>query len=361
MEALLPSFFPSSLTHLTFKLMDQLVCLPASLLYLSIEPFGGKKVTELMLNNLPPSLTYLSIKEPITYNSHIVIHSLPPKLTHLHVLDSFNNLILPPLLPSSLTHLTTPHLIDHSHTSTLTSLIFLGHFNASIDHLPPSLKRLRLGVQFNHPINNLPVSLTHLTVGYSFDQPMNSLPPTLLHLKITSCTFNQPIDQLPTSLSTLNICSSVFNQPITLLPSSLSSLIILSRVFTHTVESLPPLSLLQLYISASSSFSPLPTTITRLILGKSFNLPLSVLPTSLYILIIGKKFNHPFLLLPFYMDKLVLKNSRYSHPISLPPFLSHLRIGTSPITLPPHNGNHYTNMRRYISENKWYTAIDEST
>lgn len=369
-ETVFNTNFPSSLTHLTCRFYTQPAPLPPSLLHLDVTLWAERTIgdNEQFIYNLPSSLTYLKVtREKISRNTDLVISSLPPQLIHLHILHP-HILLRPFPLPLSLKHLTIQNWIDDPElysSSTLTNLTFGKDFNSSVNHLPPSLKRLQFGSRFNLPINNLPGSLTHLFLDYAFNHPVNSLPSSLLHLEILGGVFDQPVNQLPLSLKYLNIRSRKFKHSITSLPSSLSSLILSSDEFNLPVEPLPPLSRLELLLFVGGPFplllSSFPPTITKLVLGNSFDHPLTILPPTLHSLTIGLQFNHPLNNLPFFMDELALANEDYSHPLSLPPFLSKLKIGSAFIELPPCNGNREYILIQRRHKRKWLIVVDENT
>ncbi len=131
------------------------------------------------------------------------------------------HILLDPLLPPSLTHLTLSP-----------------GFNQHVNSLPPTLTYLKFGWWFNRPVDCLPDSLIHLQFGDFFDQSVNHLPPSLKYLQFGHY-FNHTVDSLPPSLTTL-IFGEWFSHPLFSLPSSLTKLMFcMDSRFNHPIE-IPP-------------------------------------------------------------------------------------------------------------------------
>jgi hypothetical protein len=89
----------------------------------------------------------------------------------------------------------------HSHT-----------FNYPINHLPSTLKHLKLGSGFDQSIDNLPNNLHTLEVYFfgSFNQPINKLPSTLSILKLPF-QFDSLVGHIPTRLEHLHIYNKSYD------------------------------------------------------------------------------------------------------------------------------------------------------
>lgn len=95
------------------------------------------------------------------------------------------------------------------HLPPLKTLVINGPISHPIDHLPSSLKNLKIKVlkQFCLPLDNLPSGLTHLhLVLHSFKSSIDHLPSSLLmlYLNFRSCDIRS-IDYLPAAITQLHI------------------------------------------------------------------------------------------------------------------------------------------------------------
>ena len=106
------------------------------------------------------------------------------------------------------------------------------YFSDKLDNLPKSLKSLKINSNnFNQKIDNLPHSLNTLYIrGTQFDQTVTNLPKSLKKLVIIG-TFSQNIDLLPDSIRVLRIISLMFNQQLNNLPKSLKELQIGNKIW----------------------------------------------------------------------------------------------------------------------------------
>lgn len=175
----------------------------------------GKRFEQSLKNSLPSSLTHLSFLG----RYRISINHLPPKLLHLDIgLYSLKGIKISRNYPPSLVFLS------------------LG-LNQPLDDLPTTLTHLHLYCNFNKPISNLPPKLTLLTIDGRFNQPINPLLPGLTHLCFCyDSQFNQPLINLPSTLIRLTFGTG-FNQPIDCLPPV--SYLKLGRNFNQNLDSLP--------------------------------------------------------------------------------------------------------------------------
>ena len=159
--------------------------------YLSLQPINipitvhidDYKHLQLILDNLPETITYLSIeyhKHYFDYNGDFI----------------FNIPIVYNKLPSRLKKL----------------YITLPEFNYPLDNLPPALEVLDIQCyRCNIPIDFLPGNLKKLTINCrNFYQSLNNLPETLEHLYISCNNFNHSLhnfNNLPNNIKTLSIFS----------------------------------------------------------------------------------------------------------------------------------------------------------
>ena len=109
----------------------------------------------------------------------------------------------------------------------------LGHsFDKSIDHIPETIRILRLGCMFSQRIHFLPPALEHLEFSFlclcskhpTFNHPFPSFPRQLSHLLLNN-DFNQSLNDLPESLEVLQIGDG-FRQRFSRIPANLSILLI---------------------------------------------------------------------------------------------------------------------------------------
>lgn len=279
---------PSQVTHLEVCLKfgdpNGKICpgvLPSRLRTLSLEGnfdhyFAGQSM-------LPQSLTELSLNH--SFNAPFDICVLPSQLLKLQLGAAFNQRLaaLPPKL---------------------TELIFGYNYNQplSASVLPSNLSKLVFGDSFNHPLKKgtLPDSITWLGFGDMFNQPIQE---GVLPARLTKLAFGfnycASLPVLPCQLQSLK-CGHEYNEPLEpgMFPVSLTSLVFGYFCNQLTSEVLPS-RLRSLYISGgfNSSLSTLPTSLTYLNLGGSFNrwIENDILPTGLRCLIFGRAFNQPLL------------------------------------------------------------------
>jgi hypothetical protein len=186
----------------------------------------------------------------------------------------------------------------------------LSYFDHPVNNLPQSLTHINFGAYFNQPLDNLPKGLIYLQVGIYFNQPLDNLPHGLTNLDLLYSHFNQPLDKLPHSLTCLTI-GSQFNQPLDKLPHSLTHLTIGTQ-FNQPLDKLPH-------------------GLTHLVFGKKFNQPLDKLPHDLTYLYFGANFNQPLDKLPHGLTDLYFDgDSQFNQPLSnenLPKSLTRLILG----------------------------------
>ena len=166
--------------------------------------------------------------------------------------------------------------------------------------LPPLITRLDMHAKFNKPLPPLPHSLTYLSFGTDFNHPVNNLPPNLKQLKLSE-RFNHSVDYLPHALTHLTF-GEFFNQPLNRLPSGLLQLK-LGTKFNQPLNHLPALLTHLLYPEKESIFHH---SLSFLLLAK-FNYSMDNIPSSITHLDINAGFCQPI--------------------TSLPPSLTHFRIG----------------------------------
>ncbi len=397
---------PSSITHLSIKYSTiDIKFFPPLLIYLKLTYFGNpippvpQTVTNIFIKSnkndatIPASITHLHTNmETLDY---------PPSLTHLWIIKTF-----PPILPSTLvflslkrvrnfpswyhlhylTHLEIhkssspnpmnplPHSLttlviretqikmpnlDISHLTNLTTLELpcgLPLINAppSLTHLysyskyhsfpfPPSLSHITLispydTLPFNMKIYEFPSSLAYLELNAATVK-LGSLPPSLLHLHLQStyCSGFQ-YDSLPPALQSLSYLTSDFFQFVDHLPTTLTHLTF-GLTFNKPVDCLPP-SLLHLTFGNSfdKDVDHLPQSLTHLKFGKMFKNPIDHLPVSLthlafefeFLAYCDSNFNQPIDHLPYSLQSLVFSSqSTFNQPIDhLPPNLTHLSLGS---------------------------------
>ncbi len=239
-----------------------------------------------------------------------------------HPLDSVG-------LPRSLTHLTFGKDFNCPIDSALNDLVnltflkFSTQFDQPIQRLPPRLIHLCFGPFFNKPLPSLPLSLQCLMFGSSFNQRIPELPllDKLSHL-VFDHDFNQLID-LPKNLISLSF-GFCFNQPINFLPHKLRHLT-LGLLFHQLLPPLPPnLEIFFVSYKYTHPFS-IPPTITALRIQSSF--PTTALPTGITSLsiIIGPT-DGPIAALPNTITRLQLASIRNSNCPPLPPNLIYFSI-----------------------------------
>lgn len=232
--------------------------------------------------------------------------------------------------------------------------LFVPAFNLSLDYLPGSLTKLNL-VTYSGNIDYLPTSLQRLDIENEFDSPVDYLPESLLYLRL-GCSFDHPVDNLPQHLQLLTMGIS-FNQPVDNLPSSLASFYILEKMnywkstFSAQVEE-----------RASDSeydfcqfVDHLPSSLSNLILGDDFNLPIDNLPPNLQQLRVGRGFGQLIDYLPPNLNTLIL-GATFNEPIEfLPHSLKSIVLeGDDPYeqslaTLPPNITHFGTDVEHLLS------------
>lgn len=162
-----------------------------------------------------------------------------------------------------------------------------------IDHLPNSLTYLKLMAANSPPLDHLPLSLDFISFSFlNLLFPPDHLPPNLtkLHLEVTNF-FTFPLDHLPSSLVSLDLAINEALFPITQFNHLPSSLLHLET--EHNWEGLPP-NLTHLYLpSVDTSLYSIPHNLTSLAIGDAFNALLPPLPSSLTTLILGASFDQP--------------------------------------------------------------------
>ena len=212
--------------------------------YLNLQPINvpiyNYKHLQLILDNLPETITYLSIefhKHYIEYNEYngnlisnisIVYNKLPSKLKKLYItMPEFNN----PLdnLPSTLEVLN----------------IQCYKCNIPIDFLPSNLKKLTINCrEFNQSLNNLPQTLEHLYISCNnFNQllhNLNNLPNNIKTLSIFSIIISEDykIEKLPDKLEELKLCTGKCQAKyyISSLPDKLKTIIIINNSLRNISE-----------------------------------------------------------------------------------------------------------------------------
>lgn len=317
--------------------------LPQNLLELNLE----NTQNNFSLESLPPSLTKLSLG----FKFNQKLENLPLSLKILKLGPNFNQPIssLPPALTRIKFFREFDQKIDEILPRSLLSITFRydSKFNQKIDHLPPSLKKLTLGLSFNQKINHLPFSLQKLSIYGQFNQPIISLPHSLKKLIIRG-DFDQPVNFLPPSLSHLSLSHSF---PVDSLPLSITHLSLTSHNFRHSLDGLP-LSLSHFFIhSYDKPISNLPNSIKQIVIFGNFNEKI-ILPSSLthFLITDAANFYRPqtlqneIIILPQNIKYLHLSASTYKLEIdNLPPSLSHIsfsRFFNSPVNHLPHSLTH---------------------
>eukprot|EP01133_Synstelium_polycarpum_P001360 gene1360-1558_t len=273
--------------------------LPSTLTYLRID--NSHDTTIISQGFLPPTLLTFNVNE---FKQPITEGLFPSSLLRLTINTGFNHPIIPGSIPSLVTHL----FLGNSFRQPLV----IGSIPSSVTHFRMHL----LSTQTITP-GALPLSLTHLFIGCAPDsRPLlpGSLPPSLQHLTLGS-NFNQPIspDLLPQSLKFLTF-HNYFNVEFLpdCLPSSLEYLALgenYRKIFQ--VGSLPS-SLKQLRFPIKNG-------------GYQYDIQAGVLPSTLTHLDLGLKF--PKSPLPSSITHLMLRLITDITPDDLPPSITHLELG----------------------------------
>ncbi len=177
-------------------------------------------------------------------------------------------------------------------------------------------------------MGSLPPNLTHLELGISFRHHLNMLPPSLCHLSFSfadRCLVNWKLTSLP-NLTHLSIGGN-FRQNI-LLPPSLNSLVLEATALYHEWK-IAPTSLSHFNDELQKS------SISKLTLGSSFNLPVSCLmsfsahlipPLSITWLCFGDHFDQPVESLVGSLLHLEFGNLFNQRVDSLPQSLQYLKV-----------------------------------
>lgn len=343
---------PASLTTLYINIdikNHPLDHLPPALTHLVVETQFNQNIC---FDHLPESLQHLHIKAPVT----VPLDHLPSSLTHLSIalcsssLDNLPSSLVSlrvgakiPIdnLPLSLQYL---HLnafelpIDHLPSSLKHLIIGDSFFNQYLDHLPPGLTHLTLDISnsnmFDKPLDNLPAALTHFSfsarLGYSSN--IDHLPISLKYLKLPTCRTS--LDYLPPALTQLSIQGSPFLDH---LPATLTSLSI-DESFTNLANHLPA-SLTTLSFPSSPNFHyhyhHLPRSLTHL--NNIRNPFLYHLPKSVISLSFHKDFHLQVTYFPPSIKQIQFGDSYSNVLLYLPPLLTHLTLGENfDYPLPPH-------------------------
>jgi len=243
-------------------------------------------------NNFDIEQQFKIIKKLTIYYSYRSSNELPKSLTHLKFGFTFNDVL--PILPNTLTH-----------------LIFGYNFNQVLRNLPRSLRYLKLDHCYNHPIPLSLPSLIYLCFGfcYNYNFPLDNLPDTLQYLRV-GYTFNQKIEKLPRSLVYL-VLGDWFGRPYSIgmthkISEHLPQNVKLKLCFQNDSGGIQNISNLPItHITFGDNFGGyfykyknIPSTVTHMIFGKTFNNRVTKLPKSLIYLEFGQYFNRSVTCLP---------------------------------------------------------------
>eukprot|EP01112_Ceratiomyxa_fruticulosa_P011471 TRINITY_DN310_c0_g1_i1.p1 TRINITY_DN310_c0_g1~~TRINITY_DN310_c0_g1_i1.p1 ORF type:complete len:412 (-),score=52.07 TRINITY_DN310_c0_g1_i1:290-1525(-) len=194
----------------------------------------------------------------------------------------------------------------------LREIVFHDNFNSPVKKLPSTVTRITFGTKFKQELKGkkLPPGLTHLSMGYCFNSPLSNLPHTLQYLKF-DFMFNKTVS-FPPNLIHLEF-DYFYNQSV----DGLHSLTSLTHLIFGGNFNMP--------------INKLPQSLLFLKLGDEFDYPLSDLPRNLEHLHFGESFNEPLSDLPLKLTHIKF-NYRFNQAVSkhnLPSSLTHIEFGIS--------------------------------
>lgn len=355
--------------------------------YFIVQKIGFETNTKIDVNEFPETIT--SIRFCDSFNQFILPGMLPKSLTSLKLDTEFNNYIDPQAIctlkqlsivgnfeqvitfPKTLEYLYLfldfyPYTIDFSHLINLKTLHFFGNccFTESLPSLSScaSLRTLILdGFSDELRVGTLPDCIETLCLGSYFKKRLrpNYLPKNLTSLDLSNYNNKLSKDVLPITLKYLALNNYTRNISDGVLPDSLTHLTF-GHDFNHRLYGKLPshLESLQFGYQYNRELPILPDSLTELILGDRFakNLP-THLPTNLTNLVLGKGFHSsiPFPL-PRNLTNLIIPGEGFSQPIDWKLFPKSL----TNLVLPPAYRNEYNDIDIPLNIITFYDSDDGS-
>ncbi|KYQ92943.1 hypothetical protein DLAC_05542 [Tieghemostelium lacteum] len=282
------------------------------------------------------------------FNHQISDGLLPKGLVKLELGYSFNTLLTPGCLPSSLQYLA---MYGYNHEFQLGTLpnqlktLILGLYDREIVHLPPNLEILDFQDKwmsptgFNKPLvrESFPVSLKTLKLGHNFDQLLNNgLPVTLTSLSLRYYYRELSVGCFPMNLYHLELnCNSISMDKLNeVLPIGCRSLTF-GYPFDKSLENIPNyIEYLELN-GYPHQITKLPDQLKSLkVNGYPHSFSLQILPQSLEVLVLNYTFQYSIVgsKFPSSLKSLTLGAKFYIGGFQLdmlPPNLIHLQLAAS--------------------------------